>query len=106
MQCNALKKRSNQRERERLDKSCDSNSNIPGTRRFHFFKNIDENVIGLQTISADPYNCKFFDIKSGKFFTLPGISDEQETNVSHETELRQGDWVEVVYGREIYWSNN
>ena len=45
-------------------------------------------------------------MKSGKFVTLPGTSDEQETNVSHEIEFRQVDRVEVVYERETYWSND
>ena len=89
-----------QSEKERLDKSWDSISNIPGIRRFHFFKKIND-VIGLQTISANPYNYKVFDMKSVKFVILPGTFAEQETNVSHEIELRQGNWVEVVYEREI-----
>ena len=76
-----------QSEKERLDRSWDSISNIPGTRGFHFFRKISENFIGLQAISADPYNYKIFDMKSGKFVTLPGSSDEQETNVSHEIVL-------------------
>lgn len=40
-------------------------------------------------------------MKSGKFVTLSGTSDEQETNVLHEIELRQGDCVEVVFERNI-----
>ena len=56
---------------------------------------------GLQAISADPYHCKVI-----KFVTLPGTSDEQETKVLHEIRLRQGDWVEAVYERETFWSNN
>ena len=40
-----------------------------------------------------------FDMKSGKFVILSGISNEQETIVLHETELREGDWVKVVYER-------
>ena len=40
-------------------------------------------------------------MKSGKFVTLPETSNEQEINVSHEIELRQGDWVEVFYERDI-----
>ena len=76
-----------QSEKERLDRSWDSISNIPGTRGFHFFRKINENFIGLQAISADPYNYKIFDMKSGKFVTLLGTSDEQETNVSHEIVL-------------------
>ena len=40
-------------------------------------------------------------MKSGKFVTLSGTSNEQETNVLHEIELRQGDCVEVVFERNI-----
>ena len=36
-------------------------------------------------------------MKSGKFVTLPETTNEQDINVSHEIELRQGDWVEVFY---------
>ena len=92
-----------QSKKERLDKSLDSISNIPGARRFHLFKKINKNVIGLRTISADCYNWEVFDMKSGKFVTLPGTSNEQETNVSHEIEFRQVDWVEFVCERETYW---
>ena len=45
-------------------------------------------------------------MKSGKFVTLPGTFNEQETNVLHEIELRQVDWVEVIYEKETYWANN
>ena len=88
-------------EKERLNKSWDSISNILGTRRFHFLKKINENAIGLYKPFLLILTIMVFDMKSGKFVILSGTSNEQETTVLHETELREGDWVEVVYERNI-----
>ena len=96
-------------QKDQLDKSWSSIMSIPGTRKAHYFQKVQTNILSTQMITNDPVDKKIFDLTTGK--TVSNDTDQinsisidytnddsrpEQVTIS-ELNLRQGEWIEVIY---------